>query len=253
MRALVGPTEESAFDNPSGDPVYPNLPAERVLDFGCGCGRVARRMIQQREQPERYLGIDLHRGMIEWCRENLAPHAPQFRFEHHDVYNPGFNPHAAPYFQTLPAEDSSFSLVVAISVFTHVLQDEVPRYLREVSRVLEPGGAFIGTWFTFERGDFPMLQEFQHALYINLQDPTNAVIFDRPWIRAMAAEAGLVMTKITPPPIRGYHWQVEMRHAESGAVEAEWPPDDALPSAAPPPEAPREAHKIGLLDRLRRG
>jgi hypothetical protein len=62
-----------------------------------------------------------------------------------------------------------------------------------------------------------------------------------------------VMTKITPPPIRGYHWQVEMRHAESGAVEAEWPPDDALPSAAPPPEAPREAHKIGLLDRLRRG
>jgi 16S rRNA G1207 methylase RsmC len=65
MRELVGPTDPTEFDNPSGNLVYPYLPAdayEAVLDFGCGCGRVARQLIQQSRPPQRYLGIDLHRG-----------------------------------------------------------------------------------------------------------------------------------------------------------------------------------------------
>ena len=50
MRVLVGPQDEQDFDNPTGRPVYPGLPPEAyrsVLDFGCGCGRVARQLIQQ--------------------------------------------------------------------------------------------------------------------------------------------------------------------------------------------------------------
>jgi SAM-dependent methyltransferase len=89
MRALVGPTDPAAFDNPSHGLVYPYLGADRyrrVFDFGCGCGRVARQLIQQRPRPERYLGIDLHRGMVEWARTNLAPAAPGFEFKHHRVY-----------------------------------------------------------------------------------------------------------------------------------------------------------------------
>ena len=68
MRELVGPTDPSSFDNPTGDLIYPYLPEsayESVLDFGCGCGRVARQLIQQRVRPLHYLDIDLHRGMIQ--------------------------------------------------------------------------------------------------------------------------------------------------------------------------------------------
>jgi hypothetical protein len=39
MRALVGPTDPAAFDNPQGTLVYPYLPPEQyrsVFDFGCG-------------------------------------------------------------------------------------------------------------------------------------------------------------------------------------------------------------------------
>jgi trans-aconitate methyltransferase len=77
MRQLVGPTNEAAFDNPSGDPIHQIAESnfDTVLDFGCGCGRLARQMIQQRVRPRNYLGIDLHAGMIRWCRENLAPYA----------------------------------------------------------------------------------------------------------------------------------------------------------------------------------
>ncbi len=38
----------------------------RLLDAGCGCGRVARNLIHQ---PLRsYVGFDRHRGMIDWCK-----------------------------------------------------------------------------------------------------------------------------------------------------------------------------------------
>jgi SAM-dependent methyltransferase len=68
MRQLVGPTDEAAFDDPSGDPILqlPESQFNSVLDFGCGCGRLARQMMQQRARPRRYVGFDLHLGMV--CR-----------------------------------------------------------------------------------------------------------------------------------------------------------------------------------------
>jgi SAM-dependent methyltransferase len=125
MRQLVGPTDESAFENLTGAPIL-NVPEARfdsVLDFGCGCGRLARQMLQQRPRPRRYVGFDLHAGMIRWCRNNLAQHAPGFIFLHHDVENSSFNPgKGKPPLRPMPAEDGSFSLLIALSVFTHMTQ-----------------------------------------------------------------------------------------------------------------------------------
>ena len=73
--------------NPSGAPIFGAAPErfDHVLDFGCGCGRLARQMLQQLPRPRRYTGSDLHAGMIRWCNTNLAPLAPGFTFLHHDV------------------------------------------------------------------------------------------------------------------------------------------------------------------------
>lgn len=113
----MGLTETRDFDNPTGGLALPHLPPEAfdaVLDFGCGCGRIARQILQQRPRPRRYLGIDLHRGMIDWCRANLAPGADGFAFEHHDVFNLSFNPGCAkPLWLPFPASAGEFSLVNA--------------------------------------------------------------------------------------------------------------------------------------------
>jgi SAM-dependent methyltransferase len=95
MRELVGCVDVGEWDNESGLPIWPNVPAANrrsYLDFGCGCGRSARRLIQQKRRPERYVGVDINDGMIAWCQENLTPRAPGFTFLHHDVYSPGLNP-----------------------------------------------------------------------------------------------------------------------------------------------------------------
>jgi hypothetical protein len=66
-----------------------------------------------------------------------------------------------------------------------------------------------------------------NTLYVDFHDPTIAVIFDRTWVRDMAARAGLVITHVVPPSVRGYQWSLVMRHKDQGHEEVEIPPDTA--------------------------
>ena len=250
MRELVGPTDPAFFDNPTGDPVYPYLQSEvyeSVFDFGCGCGRIARQLIQQTPRPERYLGIDVHRGMIQWCRDNLMPAAPGFEFLHHDVFSAGLNPgEGKPDRAPFPAPDHSFTLVQAFSIFTHLTERQAPHYLAEVARILRPDGVLHSTWFLFDKRDFPMMQDFQNALYINDVDPTNAVIFDREWVRREAAAVGLTIHRVAQPSYRGFQWNLLMSPSRPGLEEVPIPDDQAPIGRAPPPLLRPGAASIGL-------
>ena len=244
LRMLVGPTEPSFFDNPTAAVVFPDVPAEnyrRVLDFGCGCGRIARQLIQQRPRPEHYRGIDLHRGMIDWCQRNLAPAAPGFEFAHHDVHNISFNPQGSAKTLPLPADAGSVDLLLSWSVFTHLVELQAEFYLDEVARVLSPRGIAITTWFLFEKVDFPMMQDFQNCLFINDTDPTNATIFDRDWLRAGLRRRGLTPYRVIPPTLRGYQWQVWLTPSRSGGSDAEFPADLARIGRMAPPLLPESA------------
>ncbi len=248
MRALVGPTDPEAFDQRLGDPVFPTLRDERqfdfVLDFGCGCGRIARRLaLASAPMPKRYLGLDLHAGMIEWANANLAPRLPGFTFIHQNVFNPGFNPDPSlPRTATFPPEDGAVSLLLALSVFTHLTQDQAPAYLDEVRRVLRADGVMLASFFLFEKAYFPMMQDFQNALYVNDSDPTNAVIFDRQWLLSELDARELRIRVARPPALRGYHWELEIVHGR-GSVEL--PSDDAPFGRMPPPVCSKPAYMIG--------
>jgi SAM-dependent methyltransferase len=250
MRQLVGPTDPADFDNADGSLLYPSLKPEAyasVFDFGCGCGRLARQLMQQSIRPKRYVGVDLHRGMIKWCHENLHSLDRNFEFHHQDVFNAGLNPGLEkPMTARFPVEDASFSLVIALSVFTHVNEAQTQFYLGEIARILQPGGYLLSTWFLFDKADFPMMQDFQNSLFINEADPSNAVIFDRDWVRSQAKAAGLTITAAAPPTIKGFQWHVEMRPAAAGLVEAEFPPDVAPRGLMRPPVVSESVANLGL-------
>jgi SAM-dependent methyltransferase len=249
MRRLVGREDVADFDNSSRGLVYPYLAPqlyESVFDFGCGCGRTARKLMQQIPRPKRYRGVDLHRGMVEWCRTNLEPLAPGFEFVHHDVFHASFNPGEKPMTLPLPASDESFSLVEAASVFTHLTQSQAEHYLHEAARILRPTGVLHSTWFLFDRADFPMLTELQNALYTNEFDLSSAVLFDRTWVRQKAREAGLAIVHAIPPEVRNFQWYVLMTPLRPGIEEATFPADTAPLGVIPPPEMPANASRIGL-------
>jgi SAM-dependent methyltransferase len=249
MRQLVGPTKDEWFDNPDGTLVFPFLPEsayDTVFDFGCGCGRIARMLIQQRPQPRRYVGIDLHHGMIKWCRRNLTPHARQFEFHHHDVYNFHFNPgEGKPRELAFPVEDGAFSLVNATSVFTHLTQEQTPHYLAETARILRDDGTLHSTWFLFDRSDFPMLREENGAIYVSYVDPTAAVIYAREWLTQAVAAAGLTIYEIYPSPIRGYQWTLLMSPSRLGLEPVPLPPDTAPVGAITLPGMPENPDQVG--------
>lgn len=218
----VGPTDPAEYDNPKGLGVldgiigrgnYPNLDYSRVLDFGCGCGRLARQMMQQATPPAEYIGVDLNPASVAWCSENLSPRNPAFRFAHLDIYNMQFNPGSSQARVAFPADDGSCTLVLATSVFTHILERDVEFYLGECARVLAPYGVLCATWFLFDKRNFPVMQEFQNALYIQVEDPTNAVWFDHEFLKRIHTDVGLTISFVRAPIVRGFQYVLVCRKA----------------------------------------
>lgn len=222
-RILVGPTEPEAFDNPEGKLIFEGIAPhyyQKFFDFGCGCGRVARQLAQQTSPPARYLGIDLHKGMIEWCQQNITPVMPQFEFEHHDVFYIGFNPTSKKgKTDRFPAKKGEFSFVLAISVFTHLEQKSAEFYLKETARIMASDSVFVSSWFLFDKVFFPMMHTSQNALYVNPDDPANAVIFDQGWVREEAQKNGLKIVTVVPPPVRGGQWTLVMKQWDDPTPE----------------------------------
>lgn len=124
---------------------------ERILDFGCGCGRVLVPLSKLTNSSKLY-GTDVDKRAIEWCKAHL-----------------GFAE-----FTTGSAEPptsygaGAFDLIYAISVFTHLEEDYQFRWLQELRRIARAGGVVLltlhgapagGPGFivedTYERGLFP--------------------------------------------------------------------------------------------------
>ncbi len=106
------------------------LPANaRILDFGCGCGRVAR-FLAPLLAPARYTGVDIDGPAIAWCQDHLSPPA-----------------HFARIPQQPPTElpEAGFDLVLAVSVFTHLPEALHLAWLRELARRTRPGGLLIAS------------------------------------------------------------------------------------------------------------
>lgn len=111
--ALIRTLQTAGYRPRSGD---------RLLDFGCGCARLTRRLIA--DTPADVFGSDYNPRLVAWCRENLTGGT----FSQNDLEPP------------LPYPDAMFDLVIARSVFTHLTEELQVRWMAEMRRVIRPGG-----------------------------------------------------------------------------------------------------------------
>jgi SAM-dependent methyltransferase len=132
-------------------------PDHDVLDVGCGVGRQARYLCDYLGPGAQYEGFDIREDVIAWCQAHITPLFPNFRFQFTPLFNTAYNPDpslpsAADF--PFPYQNESFDFVLAHSVFTHLVPDAASNYLREISRVLRPGGLTYSTWFLFFDGGY---------------------------------------------------------------------------------------------------
>jgi SAM-dependent methyltransferase len=124
-------------------------PDERVLDIGCGVGRMAVPLTQYLSEAGRYDGVDIVRKGITWCERTISPVYPNFRFQHLDLDHPLYNPEGSGLAEhvRLPFPDASFDFICLVSVLTHLDTAVLTNYAREVARLLAPGGRCFATAF----------------------------------------------------------------------------------------------------------
>jgi SAM-dependent methyltransferase len=102
--------------------------AQAVLDFGCGAAKNIRLLRGIRDL--RLVGTDVNAAQIEWARK----HVPGVEFHVNELEPP-----------LRFAEDDTFDLVTAASVFTHIPFHLQRPWLEEIRRILRPGGYFLCT------------------------------------------------------------------------------------------------------------
>jgi SAM-dependent methyltransferase len=136
LRLLVAGTEDAGWFLEAGQRAATSLTwllgkhglllerCERVLDFGCGCGRVIRHL---RHLSAELHGCDSNPVAVEWCTQHL----PFARFRVNALGSP------------LSYDSESFDLAYALSVFTHLPQRWQSFWMSELRRILKPGGTLF--------------------------------------------------------------------------------------------------------------
>jgi SAM-dependent methyltransferase len=160
----------------------------RLLDVGCGPGRLAVGILRRVGEIAVYRGVDVDSVAIRWCERHIARDHPSFRFELLDVANPRYNPRGGAAAR-LPFDDASFDVVYLYSVFSHMLDGDVRAYLREFGRLLAPGGRVFLTAFV-EEGVAPV-EENPPGYRRAWSGPLHCVRYDREYFERLVAEAGL--------------------------------------------------------------
>jgi SAM-dependent methyltransferase len=181
-----------------------------ALDFGCGTGRSTRFL---RELGYRVTGVDIAPQMLERARKR----DPDGRYLLVGDGDLG------------PLPDASFDLVLAAFTFDNIPADRKVPALRELGRVLDPGGRIVvivssaelytHDWASFECTRFPGNFDAGNGdgVYVRMTDvadarPVHDIRWDDDAYRGTFREAGLAVDAVHRPlgrPDEPFDWVSE--------------------------------------------
>jgi len=105
------------------------LKDKRILDWGCGPGRIIRQIPVTIGNGCEYFGTDYNKKSIDWCSKNLT----DINFNNNSLI------------AQLPYEDNFIDVIYGISIFTHLSEQLHYDWYNELFRILKPNGIMFMT------------------------------------------------------------------------------------------------------------
>lgn len=156
---------------------FPDERPIRMLDVGCGTGRLLLAAKTNLTDDDRYVGLDINKASIDACcrhyKEQIAS------FFHYEAPNAYYSDGSAAQVARWPFDDGSFNFVSALSVWTHLAETDWRHYLSEVVRVLRPSGRAMISFFILD-DDYEKALPMKDSRISNYYpQPKNKWIFDK--------------------------------------------------------------------------
>jgi len=108
---------------------YKTLENLKVLDWGCGPGRIIRHLPHFMDKSCKFYGTDYNKKYIKWSGSNIS----DVSFSVNQLQPP------------LQFNDNYFDIIYGISIFTHLSKKMHYAWFDELMRVLKPGGILFIT------------------------------------------------------------------------------------------------------------
>jgi len=185
-------------------------PHHKILDIGSGIGRVAMNFIDYLNEDGQYEGFDIVKYGSRWCNAKIARKHSGFNFRHVNIYNKEYNKKGNVDGENFifPYSNDFFDFAFATSVFTHMLPDAVRQYFRQIHRVLNQDGVFLGSFFILNAESEKLMSDCKfnfkrvHKNYgvMNVDNPEQAIAYKEEFLEKIFEKVGF---SIIPPVYYG--------------------------------------------------
>jgi SAM-dependent methyltransferase len=150
-------------------------PEHRLLDVGCGPGRMAIPLTGYLKEPGGYEGVDTWPEAVAWCSAKITPRFSNFHFSvlasATGIDDPwrSIRPEQGEQI-TFPCDPSSFDFAIVCAI-SKLSGATFQRFVLEAGRSLRQGGCYVGTCFVVpaarptEPHPVTFTEEELHALF----------------------------------------------------------------------------------------
>ncbi len=174
-----------------------------ILDIGSGYGRLAYAIFNNSKFDGKYVGVDILPKHIDWCKNNITPYINNVVFELLDIKNDRYNPAGKIDARNIKLNfnDSEFEFCSLFSVFTHMFEDEIKNYLKEIYRIIKKDGFAIVTFFLLNKkrmnkvvnSDSGLTMKYalnEYTRYYNKKDKLHAISYDENFVFSLIKNQG---------------------------------------------------------------